>query len=417
VRKLLMLAAVVVLSSELTGAAWSQRVQPQSTSTAAAGSGDSFTSVNRLEPAPQVTMAPAARLQFPTFDPYSSFSGPTTLPPSMYKSPLLMDGAIMDGGTVPMMPGPPGSFPGGISFGAPGLGRTPLAGIEATYLYPRLRRNHILLIEETFEDEVVETTTLSTQNDFDYRFAAAPRVWLGAENAYGGGVRARYWQYTNSDNFYTAQLDPWEVFIEGDSHLDAFTLDLEATRRFCFATGDILASLGGRHASITHEESISLIQDIGAASAGLSRRTYGTGFTGAAEGRRAIGASNFALFGNARGSVLWGNTSANARAITSAGVFINDDHELLVDGDVDADRQTDRLYIIETQTGLEWSRFLHSCHGLVFARAAFEYQRWSGEDDATAHAQAMAGPLSALARSPSGRTHLLGAAFTIGLSR
>jgi hypothetical protein len=116
VRKFVMLAAIAVWSSEIADAAWSQRVQPQSPAAVPGGASDSFGTQSGFAPIPPVMTAPAARLQAPTFDPYSNPSDTVTLPPSMYNAPS------MGGAGVPMLPNSPGSFHGSPSFCQPGMG-------------------------------------------------------------------------------------------------------------------------------------------------------------------------------------------------------------------------------------------------------------------------------------------------------
>jgi hypothetical protein len=246
------------------------------------------------------------------------------------------------------------------------------AGVEATYLRPYL-----------------ESNILSNQNELfsDFTYEAAPRIWVGFENC-GRGLRARYWQYDAeaeriSDASFVSDNDSGDsvFFDEFTADMEAYTIDIEVTKRFQRNCWDILATLGVRHAAVAyrnHQREFSSDSDVtNIDTLDLSRRFDGLGVTVSAEGRRPIGGSRLAFFWTARGSACWGDNKAQ---------FFQVQDGVLEDGNLSAsfnssfESENDVLYIGEFQLGIEWRQGLECCSGTVFARTSFEGQIWNLED-------------------------------------
>jgi len=244
------------------------------------------------------------------------------------------------------------------------------AGIEATFLATNLTNNRVFF-DDTFGG-------LSSDARFDYGFEAAPRVWVGREASNGWGIRGRYWQFdTEAHETLIDALDPINNDVDGglfQSSVEAYTVDLEVTRRMQRRCWDLLGSLGVRHGAISHRY---LGQELDVSDTdiddndifALGRRIDGTGISGGVVGRRPVGSGNLTLFWSMRGSALWGDNKVSVLEVD-----VDDD-----DGDVGAadNRNNDMLYIGEAQLGLEVTHDVQCLAGArVFLRSAFEYQIW-----------------------------------------
>lgn len=240
------------------------------------------------------------------------------------------------------------------------------AGVEATYLSLEMRA-----IEDGIPLDI----------DAAFGFEAAPRIWLQAENANGWGGQVRYWQYDAETTFAGIVSEVVTAGITTDLSVDhaglaeLYAVDAEATRAFQYGGFDLTASLGGRHAAIGAEQSISffLLSGPSLFEAGAFHRTddfHGGGLTGSLAGVLPLGASPWSLFGSVRGSFLWGHEHRAAHnTIVAGGTTQTVSAALLID---DA-----QLGILELQAGGQWEHPLAWNRGLVFARLAFEYQNWN----------------------------------------
>src|SRR5262245_44288602 len=112
-----------------------------------------------------------------------------------------------------------------------------MAGVEATYLDPRFHQieNFIFPIDFAAADP---------------GWAAAPRIWLGAENCKGWGARVRYWQLC-ADRARFGLLDPTFGLIEDvGQNLKVYDIDAELTMRVDIGCWTFLGSFGGRYGSL-----------------------------------------------------------------------------------------------------------------------------------------------------------------------
>jgi Legionella pneumophila major outer membrane protein precursor len=278
-----------------------------------------------------------------------------------------------------------------------------IAAVEATYLRPEfLGDNNV-----SFENNVSIDS-----NDFDHDYGAAPRVWVGVENPNGWGVRARYWDFTSADAAVNEFDFVNQVEVEGASVVEAYTIDLEVTKRLCTPTWTFLGGLGARYAEIRHYEQLSVFDsdNFAVSHAAIGRQTRGTGLTGMLEATRPFGNRGLSLYGNIRGSVLWGNTDANSSSQLTV-VNSGASSSIFSTNGVD-----ETLSIVETQVGVEWSHDLACCRGLVFARALVEYQIWTTDEDPLQDQSNFRDDFSNRTINATSDTAFYGLAFTIGIA-
>lgn len=178
------------------------------------------------------------------------------------------------------------------------------------------------------------------------QFLAGVRYQVGWANEAGLGVRGRYWSYYN---FFTYS-DPHAPAQLG---IDLQAADLEATVTQRVWNWDTLLSAGARYGKLGYVNKQATVFGVGSAT------FEGVGPTVAMEGRRRLGGSAFSLYGNLRGSALFG-TVANQSLFT----FMP---RSTISGEV--------MGVAENQLGLAWDRV--TANGLVIeARAVWETQYW-----------------------------------------
>ena len=102
-------------------------------------------------------------------------------------------------------------------------------------------------------------------NDADSQYGIAPRIWLGLELNDCWGVRGRFWQLKDNNSALSGDpgpsfdgAGPGGNFSLANYDLDAYNIDLEATRNWCMGewSGDV--SLGGCYASLRRDDFASL---------------------------------------------------------------------------------------------------------------------------------------------------------------
>lgn len=182
------------------------------------------------------------------------------------------------------------------------------------------------------------------------QFDAGVRYQVGWANESGLGIRGRYWSYYN---FFT-QTEPYAPAQLG---IDLQTADLEATVTERVWNWDALLSAGARYGKLGYMNNAAqgLLPVFGVGTVTFE----GVGPTVALEGRRRLGGSAFSLYGNVRGSALFG-TIANKSLLTSM-------PRSNIAGEV--------MGVAENQLGITWDRV--TWNGLVVeARAVWETQYW-----------------------------------------
>jgi hypothetical protein len=163
------------------------------------------------------------------------------------------------------------------------------------------------------------------------------------------------------------------------NRLEAYTIDLEITRRFCLHDCWMQGSVGVRHAEIEHAESLTGTALASEANlfgyAEADRYTRGTGIVLGWYGRKPIyPCSCVHWYYNLRWSALWGPTQTAVE--TGATVLATGGNAGSVNGA--ATCVDDNLFIGEVQLGLEWNYALKCLPANAFFRAGIEYQRWTG---------------------------------------
>lgn len=255
----------------------------------------------------------------------------------------------------------------------------PYFGVEATFLSERTFGSNNTI---TFNDLVpVATRTLAT--DANDAFTGAPRLWFGIAGENGWGVQTRYWQmkaFASSVDLFDP-LDVTDTGTSASSALNMYTVDAEITRDLSFKCWDLVASLGYRHAAFDRSESITGSgfvvhaggNDLFTGSAVSTRAFEGDGLTFALSGIKSVSDRwCFDLFWTARGSVLWGDSTASAD--TSS--FLVGPLGSAASVNRASAGSSDQLGIFEGQLGIQWSHDIQSFHGRMFARVAMEYQYW-----------------------------------------
>ena len=227
----------------------------------------------------------------------------------------------------------------------------------------------------------------SRQVDFDQRVDAAPLASIGYTWASGFGIRGRWFQYEgngkagsdfDSTSYTFGQgpgpgVGPGTVNATSSLHLRVY--DLEFTYTHGNERWSILYGAGVRYATMSQgykadvvytglPETVSLL---------ANRNFGGAGPTLSIEGRHQLWDSCFALYGSARGSILFGTASQNAS--------YNDNSD---DGSYSSsatNSSTSVLGIGEIELGAEWAR---TCGRFrLFAQIGVVGQIWLGGGNAS----------------------------------
>jgi len=204
--------------------------------------------------------------------------------------------------------------------------------------------------------------SLSSSN-FNSSYGVGARGWLGYQNCEGWGLRGRFWDFRDGQN--VSGFNSEFLFANGTYAMQAYTIDLEATKEITSGCWSFEGAFGGRYARLEQDQTLIATSTFDTESAFASRYISGTGITGFLEGRRAVGDCNVSLFANVRGSVLWGSDyGAVGGTINAARASMQN-------------ATSNTLCIIETQIGVEWTHPLECICGTFFVRGAYEFQQWS----------------------------------------
>jgi hypothetical protein len=363
----------------------------------------------------------------PATTPEASAPAPTTSTPHADDQIRLVAQLLMDQGVIraaqeePLPPAPTNGAANGrvapnngnqMSHGADAIGPTSdlgeccddscnccppppclfwVGGVEATFLVPDL--NNVpasFAVEEIAEDRIDFCSTETSDVDSMY---LSPRIWLGVQGCCWG-ANLRYWHLQAGEGAYDPSIGgqgTWDDYDCGRpdfgfftcNRLEAYTIDLELTRRFCIHDCWMQAALGVRHADIENNESITGLaltnEGILNGFARSNRQSRGTGLLLGLYGRKPLfPCSCVNWFYNARWSALWGPTATSAE--TFAAVQSSDPDFVATAGSVNGAYTTvdDTLFIGEIQLGLEWNYALCCLPANAFFRLAIEYQRWDG---------------------------------------
>jgi hypothetical protein len=254
------------------------------------------------------------------------------------------------------------------------------AGVATYYLQPHYETNPAF----TASRQATDGTLQIRQEDFDYDYEFAPLVWAGWVSCDGFGFRGRAWRYENdasvllSNDGQTAFDSAAPLGLQnlsttlGDTLLYATDLqirvyDAEATQSWNVCGWGILLAGGVRYAQINqsyvHVELPAGDTLVDAISSGSNFK--GIGPTVALEVRRELGGSGLALYGSARGSLLFGKGKQDAFQVVNntPNVFASTSRD-------------DVMPITEFEVGAEFGRSMG--RGRFFAQAALVGQVWHG---------------------------------------
>lgn len=297
------------------------------------------------------------------------------------------------------------------------------ASVEATFLWPML--NSTTTATEVANIGAGTSTIYQSGANATDDMLVAPRIWVGAKrNCWGIG--ARYWSMEQSSGtLNTALVAPATPIFQLDRSLEAYTVDLEVTREMSILRSDAILSFGARYAYLNSGSASSSTAawvatplSMSSATAVSSRQFGGTGLTLGLQGTRRIRCSNWHLFYNARGSILWGDgvvgSSATAVALDAGAGAAAAAGAGFAAGD------TGDMFIGELQLGLQYERQLKCLPCKAFVRGAVEYQYWDTDVNAFTAAIAIAdtsgtgGAYGAAAGATAGDTIMDLFGFTLG---
>jgi hypothetical protein len=231
--------------------------------------------------------------------------------------------------------------------------------------------------------------------DFDHDFEAAPFGWVGYVGDTGFGVRARWFEFDHSSDvsfigngdqalpflfpigLLTADLlDGAAVDVLSNLNLDVW--DFEATQTICHGCWTWQGSAGVRYLHISQRydllagppTSVPLQQAVFTSGHNFN----GVGPTLSLEGRRAVGCTGLSFYGNARGSILFGESEYDA-VIAGGLAFDNPPVQLLLSSWAP-------VSIVELELGADY-RVPVGMY-TFFARGALVGQFWQGVGNAAA---------------------------------
>lgn len=273
-----------------------------------------------------------------------------------------------------------------------------------------------------FEDNIAVHSLQAANNQsftrafpFDYDYDPASRVWLGYVNEAGLGVRGNYFQYDHSAP-QIAIFNPAAGFtmtasagnlpqtigavntqpnvgdtMVANQRLDLETVDLEATKRIYAGRTSLVFAGGARYAKMRQFYHVDGFNAAGTRTSLLDHNLAfdGVGPTVALDLHRPVGFGGLALFGSARGSILFGETNQTivAASTTTSGLETRTEQEV--------------LGIFEVRLGPEWAYTLAD-GSRFYTRGTVDAQLWQNAGSSTNDAADLG---------------LIGFGFEIGLMR
>jgi hypothetical protein len=267
-------------------------------------------------------------------------------------------------------------------------------GFEATFVKPRFESNQAFTVM-TSDGALFETFN---EIEFDYDMEFTPRAFVGWQNCDGLGWRATWWQFDHSaadlsanppaNGFGEIALPPFgDVDISSNiatdtfsavSDLNAYAVDLEATKQTSFASWNFGVGGGIRYAS-SEQHYFAQVRETGNVlrdQVDYQHSIEGIGPTISIDACRPW-SRQLGTFCKARGSVLFGD--GESRLIAG--------EDLDLANSFTTTRTTGRddlLSIAEIQVGIRWQASQN--RNLVlrpFLTSAFEGQIWNGAGNAT----------------------------------
>ena len=281
------------------------------------------------------------------------------------------------------------------------------AGVGLYLLQPRFGANPgFVNLRTTVNPAGTTLLTASGSKDFDWNAEAAPRFWIGYTLNESWMLRTRFWTFDHSADglvvgqgpdpvvaattiasvgalpFVSLSLPPGALAntIRVDSALHMDVLDLEVAYTSISGLWSFEGAAGLRYAEIAQHYDASLFNPGNA----IVPRTfidqreengfYGWGPTLAGEVGYDIG-YGVALYGNVRGSLLFGRNYQNANQTAAGGIPANQ-------GFVARGSQDVILPVGELEMGVSWSRDLNR-RLRVMAKTGFVGQVWFDAGSAT----------------------------------
>lgn len=228
---------------------------------------------------------------------------------------------------------------------------------DETGLFPAARPSRpgifgggsVLFLEADFDNNRAFTiqdlggaVARTTNEEFDYDVETASRVWLGWQDDGGTAYRVRWFDFDDESRargtaprdfvFFNGVTTPTGIggleaggaeddTVAAVTHLDVYYIDAEITQELNFDNWQTTFGGGFRHAAISQQYTATGTAGGVSQRSIFNRRFDGEGGTIFGEvripiwgdgDRRFIGSSCLSLFGNARGSIVVGNTKTGA---------------------------------------------------------------------------------------------------------
>lgn len=222
------------------------------------------------------------------------------------------------------------------------------------------------------------------QVNFSQHASVTPLTWIGFTWDSGWGFRARWFEYSSTgradatvDSSTTTAFSlggiplPYNV-IDASSNLNVNVFDFESTYQVDLDRWTLLTSGGVRYAHMSQWSQVLGLDNTGStlASTTAYHNFNGVGPTIAFEGRRRIGDFGFALYGSARGSILFGSSVQNATYTDISPSEIGGSNS-----------QACLLTIGEFELGAEWRRKIGRYS--IFTQTGIMGQVWFGGGNAS----------------------------------
>lgn len=280
------------------------------------------------------------------------------------------------------------------------------AAAEVLYVKPRWDNNPAFLVTPN-------AGLSSAQRDFDYEFAATPRVLFGWENADGLGIRARWWFFSQKDS--VGFFDPAPALATtafpfsgtplvgapatASSLLQMHVADLEVTQKLRAGRWAFDFAEGGRYTNLyqTYRANVITVENIFA-----PQRFEGAGPVVSVEANCRLGCG-FSLYSLGRGSVLFGHYS-QTETTTIAGAPV-------ASYAASADRV---VPVLEIEGGIEWDKPIGRMQ--LITQLGFVGQTWFGAGNSSDSSPSMVVPgLNNPGNQSRSNLGFLGLTYSIGV--
>ena len=314
-----------------------------------------------------------------------------------------------------------------------------VGGMGFLWIQPKFESNPALFssVSTTSTTGAVRTAaTITREVDFGHHLEGCPQLWLGYVSECGLGARIR-WFNVDTDTgaglvvpnagpnstvnvttatplgLFSGRMNagnvPGETFA-ARSDLRLSVWDLEATKELKACGCDLTLAGGVRYAFMKQAYNVVDLGPTGTVRSSIysDHNFNGAGPTLALDARAPIGCGGLALYGNARGSILFGDSKHRALSNSNVGT------EVQVRGLDDSERDTGCvLGVAELEVGVQYTR----CMGRAQLTGQFGLlgQLWIGGGNATdntgANVFGFVGP-----STTDSNFGLIGMAFRVGVN-